>query len=80
MTTSNALLFVATDLDPEHEEAVNRWYDSRHVPQRQGTPGFLSAQRYEAASGSPKYAAVYDLESPDVLRANIILRYPSLRS
>jgi len=66
-------LFVATDLDAEHEEAVNRWYDTRHVPQRQGTPGFLSAQRYEAASGSPKYAAVYDLESPNVLKSEAYL-------
>jgi hypothetical protein len=64
-----ALLFVATDLDPQHEEAVNRWYDTRHVPQRQSTPGFLSARRYQAISGTPKYAAAYELESPDVLKS-----------
>jgi hypothetical protein len=71
--SSSALLFVATDLDPQHEDAVNRWYDTRHVPQRQSTPGFLSAQRYQAASGSPKYAATYELESPEVLKSEAYL-------
>lgn len=72
MATGNApaLLFVATDLDIEHEAAVNRWYDERHVPQRQALPGFLSARRYVAFSGGPKYAALYDMESPDALKTD----------
>src|SRR5579872_4521575 len=72
MTTANApaLLFVPTDLDPEHEAAVNRWYDERHVPQRQALPGFLSARRYVAFSGGPKYAALYDMESPEALKTD----------
>ncbi|HTE84657.1 MAG TPA: hypothetical protein VK821_07975 [Dehalococcoidia bacterium] len=71
-----ALLFVVTDLDPAHEAAVNRWYDSRHVPQRQALPGFISAERYELIQGAhpgqigPKYAALYDTESPDALKTN----------
>lgn len=75
MTTGStpALLFVVTDVDAAHEQAWNRWYDGRHVPQRQGRPGWLSARRYEVIQGGrpeqigPKYAALYDLESPDVL-------------
>jgi hypothetical protein len=69
-----ALLFVVTDLDPAHEAAANRWYDGRHVPQRQALPGFLSAKRYELIAGAhpgqigPKYAALYAMTSPDALK------------
>jgi antibiotic biosynthesis monooxygenase (ABM) superfamily enzyme len=71
-----ALLFVATDVDPAHEDQWNRWYDTRHVPQRQAMPGFLSARRYELAPTgrtdqvSRKYLALYDIESPDVLKSD----------
>jgi len=68
--TAPALLFVATDLEPADESAVNRWYDGRHVPQRQALPGFLTARRYVAFSGGPKYAALYDMESPDALKSD----------
>ena len=67
-TTQPGLLLAVTDLDPAHEAAVNRWYDQRHVPQRQGLPGFLTACRYVAVSGGPKYAALYDLESPEAVK------------
>jgi hypothetical protein len=72
MTTAStpALLFIATDVDPAHEDTVNRWYDTRHIPQRQALPGFLSARRYVAAEGSPKYAVAYDLESAAALKTD----------
>jgi hypothetical protein len=66
--TAPALLFVVTDLDPASEAAVNRWYDTRHVPQRQALPGWRTARRYELIQGArpgqigPKYAALYDLD------------------
>ncbi len=69
-----ALLFVVTDLDPAHEAAANRWYDTRHVPQRQALPGWRTARRYELLSSAhpsqigPKYAALYDLDRPDALK------------
>ena len=53
MATNNGtgLLFVVTDLDPAQEAHVNRWYDQRHVPQRQALPGWISARRYVAVTG-----------------------------
>jgi hypothetical protein len=71
---TSALLFVVTNLEPDHEAAVNRWYDNRHVPQRQTLPGWRTAQRYELIAGAhpgeigPKYAAVYDLDGPESLQ------------
>jgi hypothetical protein len=36
-------------------------------------PGFLSAGRYVALKGSPKYLALYELEAPEVLRSPAFL-------
>ncbi|HTE84656.1 MAG TPA: DUF4286 family protein [Dehalococcoidia bacterium] len=78
MAASNrpALMFVATDVDPQYEQAWNRWYDTRHVPQRQGLPGFQSARRFEVLQGtetSRKYLALYDLEGPEALETEAYL-------
>jgi hypothetical protein len=68
-TAGRALLVVMFDVDPEHEEEFNRWYDEEHFPERKGIPGFLSCRRFRAVQGSPKYIAVYELESLDVLES-----------
>jgi hypothetical protein len=74
---ASGLLFVATDLDAAHEREINHWYDTRHVPQREALPGFLSAQRFVRFEGGPEYAqfqagpkyvALYDLENPEVMQ------------
>ncbi len=64
-----ALLLVMMDIGPEHEAAFNRWYEEEHVPERMSIPGFVSARRYRAIEGEPKYLALYELESLDVLES-----------
>ena len=61
------LLLAMIDVDPAHEEEFTRWYNEEHFPDRATCPGFLSARRFMAVDGSPKYLALYDLESPEVL-------------
>lgn len=63
------LLLVMIDVDPEHEEELNRWYEEEHLPERLVCPGFLSGRRFVALEGGPKYLALYDLESPEVLQS-----------
>ena len=65
--TGKALLLVMMEIDPEHEEDFNRWYDEEHVPERLGIPGFVRARRFRAIEGSPRYLALYELEGPEVL-------------
>jgi hypothetical protein len=65
-----ALLLVMMDIDPEHEEDFNRWYSEEHVPERLSVPGFVSARRFRAVEGSPRYLALYELDSPDVLQSD----------
>lgn len=68
-TKAKGLLLVMMDIDPEHEEDFNRWYNEEHVPERLSIPGFLTGRRFLAVEGSPKYLALYELESPDVLES-----------
>ena len=72
-TRGTGLLMVWTDIDPEFEAEFNRWYDDEQIPRLLQVPGFLSAGRYSAVKGGPKYLAVYELEDHDVLRSSAYL-------
>jgi hypothetical protein len=74
MTTSRGLLLFTTDIDPAMEAEFHRWYEEEHIPERTAVPGFLTARRFRAIEGSPKFLALYDLESPDVLASEPYLR------
>jgi hypothetical protein len=61
---------------PENiEEEFNAWYDSEHVPERLAVPGVLTAIRFSSVSAAtPKYLAMYDLESESVLESDAYRR------
>src|SRR5260370_13824716 len=72
-TRGTGLLMVWADIDPEFEAEYHRWYDEEHIAHLLAVPGFLSAGRYEALKGGPKYLALYELEDADVLRSPAFL-------
>ena len=72
-TRGTGLLMVWTDIDAEFEPEFNRWYDEEHIPRLLQIPGFLSAGRYSALKGGPKYLAIYELEDHNVLRSGAYL-------
>jgi len=55
------LHIVRVDIDPSVEEDFNRWYDEKHIPELLACPGWLSAKRYIALDGGPRYVAVYQI-------------------
>ena len=59
----SALLMVFTNIDSEHDFEFNKWYVEEHLPERFSAPGFLDAALYQATKGSPRYLAIYELES-----------------
>jgi hypothetical protein len=75
--------FIASmDVDPTKEALFNEVYDTEHIPNLLKVPGVLSVKRYTiepltlsiggekkkiVAEGEPRYSAVYELESPEVL-------------
>jgi hypothetical protein len=71
---ATGLLLVMMEVQPEFEEEFNRWYNEEHLPERLNCPGFLSARRFRIVEGQPKYLALYDLESPDVLQSEAYLK------
>ena len=65
----------------DDEDGFNAWYDEEHVPLRLAVPGFLNARRYKAAEANwPRYLALYDLESVDVLKTSQYARLAQERS
>jgi hypothetical protein len=67
-TRGKGIFLLYTDIDPQHETEFNDWYNSEHIPELLAVPGILAAARYEATKGGPKYLAVYELESADVVK------------
>ncbi len=76
------LFFASMDVAPEKEALFNEVYDQEHVPTLLKVPGVISVVRLEAqaltlsiggerrtivAEGEPKFTAIYEIESPEVL-------------
>ena len=75
------VLMVSMDVAPEKEALFNEVYDREHVPNLLTAPGVLAVtwvksepsamsiggERKEMPTSSPRYTALYELESPDVL-------------
>ena len=56
------------------EDEFNAWYDTEHVPERLAVPGFETGRRFVCIAGAPRYLAMYDLASFDVLDSPGYLR------
>ncbi|MGE0039518.1 MAG: DUF4286 family protein [Xanthobacteraceae bacterium] len=69
MTNERGLLLFMTDVNSTLEDEFNRWYEEEHLPERMAVPGFINARRFRCIEGGPRYLALYDLETPDVLRS-----------
>ena len=62
-------LLMATMEPPSNiEEEFQDWYDFEHFPERQDCEGFETAKRLVCIDGFPRYLALYDLTSVDVLQ------------
>jgi hypothetical protein len=61
------MLLTSMDVDPEHEQGLNRWYDREHLEERVAIEGFLEARRYIAHAGSPKNLFLYSTRTIEVL-------------
>ncbi|MBI3965605.1 MAG: hypothetical protein HY329_08220 [Chloroflexi bacterium] len=69
VATARGLLLAMMDAPEGDEDDFNRWYNTEHMPERRALPGFLETRRWIAIEGQPKYVALYDLETPEVVRS-----------
>jgi hypothetical protein len=64
------IYLVQMDVPDELEDEFNRIYDVEHVPNILKAPGVHGCSRFRLESanveGVARYAAVYDIDSPDV--------------
>jgi hypothetical protein len=76
-------VFIASmDVDPDKDAVFNEVYDTEHIPLILKVPGVVSARRCQTvplamiiggerktivAEGEPRYSAIYELESAEVL-------------
>jgi hypothetical protein len=71
----NGFLLVLMQPPENIEEEFNAWYDSEHIPERLAVPGVLTAIRFgSVGAATPKYLAMYDLESESVLESDAYRR------
>lgn len=63
----NNLVIIYADCAPEADAEYNKWYDTRHMPQRLAVPGYLATVRYQNRGQGPKYVMMYELTGADVL-------------
>jgi hypothetical protein len=76
------VFIVSMDVAPDKEALFNEVYDTEHVPYLSKVPGVISVTRFKTepagfvlggerreltGEGLPRYVAMYELESPDVL-------------
>ena len=83
MPIATRYVFIASmDVAPEKEALFNEVYDREHVPSLLTVPGVVAVSRYElqpltmsiggqlktiVIDHAPKYGALYEIESPEVL-------------
>ena len=80
--TANYLFIASMDVAPEKDGLFHKVYNDEHVPSLLRVPGVISATRLEAepltvsiggetrsvvAEGEPRYTAIFEIESPEVL-------------
>lgn len=80
--TSKYLFTAAMDVEPGTEALFNEVYDKEHVPLLMTVPGVISVARFKTREltmiiggerktivleDQPRYSALYELASPDVL-------------
>ena len=80
--TGKWIFTAAMDVEPDKEALFNEVYDQEHIGFIKQVPGVISATRVKLDTlritlggetrtvdpqGAPRYAAIFELESPDVL-------------
>ena len=57
---ADALITVWLEVSAGHDDELNEWYNTAHIPHVLGVPGIVSVRRYRADDAPLKYLAWYD--------------------
>jgi hypothetical protein len=67
--SGTGVLAVWNNRDKESEANYENWYQSEHLPERLGVPGFVRGRRYQAVIGDLEFFTWYEVASPATLRS-----------
>jgi hypothetical protein len=56
---AGGVILVAMTPDPEREDEFSDWFNTEHIPFFNQLPGVVTARRFRAIAGSPKYVALH---------------------
>jgi hypothetical protein len=62
-------LFAAMDFAAVAPDEFNAWYDTEHIAERRGLPGFLTCERWVGVDNPTYSLGSYDLESIETLES-----------
>ena len=68
------IMVVMMQVDPEHEDEFNRWYDEEHLLERLEIPGYISARRFkleEGTDGMLNFLCIWELEDASPLQSEM---------
>jgi hypothetical protein len=63
---AGGVILVSMNIDPAHEEEYNDWYNLEHIPHFNRLAGVITARRFHADTGNPRYVALYHVETTDI--------------
>jgi hypothetical protein len=64
--TAGGVILVSMNVDPEREDEFNDWYNTEHIPHFNRLAGVISARRFRAIDGDPRYVALYHVENTSI--------------
>jgi hypothetical protein len=67
--SGTGVLAVWNNRRKEDEADYENWYQSEHLPERLGVPGFRRGRRYQAVVGDLEFFTWYEVASPATLRS-----------
>jgi hypothetical protein len=60
--TTGGVILVSMNVDPAREDEFNDWYNMEHIPHFNRLAGVITARRFRAIEGNPRYVALYHVE------------------
>jgi hypothetical protein len=63
---ARGVILVSMNVDPAREDEFNDWYNLEHIPHFNRLAGVISARRFRAIKGDPRYVALYHVENADI--------------
>jgi hypothetical protein len=63
---AGGVILVSMNIEPSHEDEFNDWYNTEHIPHFNRLDGVITARRFRATEGNPRYVALYHVINTDI--------------